>query len=139
MDALLNKHKPTYESLLLHAKLLHHLGRLEETAAALLLSIKLSHTTAQQLAVLELLAAIEDHLPTPPLPLTPATRRLRIQHELVLLIAYRWVQAVRHTADDRATAAAIHKALAQSQWSADQQHMLRQLQHHGPPAGTPRQ
>jgi len=53
-------------------------------------------------------------------------------------IAYRWVQAVRHTADDRATAAAINKALAQSQWSADEQHMLRQLQHHGRPAGTPR-
>lgn len=254
LDALFKKHKPTYESLLLHAKLLHHFGRLEETAAALLQSIKLSHTTAQQLAVLELLAAIEVHLPTPPLPLTPATRRLRIQHELVLFqpgaagrslykvippgsyeveeiilrrrrwlklaeedwgnaatcweavleveppppapqrrgllwqitrahqaitqlfkgrprrhsqaeadrllkeagqlirredwpaalpllqqasacdperyeIAYRWVQAVRHTADDRATAAAVNKALAQSQWSADQQQMLRQLQH----------
>jgi hypothetical protein len=44
-------------------------------------------------------------------------------------IAYRWVQAVRHTADDRATARAVNKVLAQSQWSADEQQMLRQLQH----------
>ena len=29
LDALLKKHKPTYEALLLHAKLLHHFGRLD--------------------------------------------------------------------------------------------------------------
>jgi len=253
LDALLKKHKPTYEALLLHAKLLHHFGRLDESAAALLKSIELSRTTAQQLAVLELLSSLEDHLSSPPAPLVGGTRRLRIHHELVLFqpsaadrslykaippgsyevgeiihcgrrwlklagedwgnaatcweavlevqrpppvpqkqgflwqiarmhqaitrllkgrprrhsqaeagqllkqasqfirqqdwpaalpllqkatacdpdryeIAYRWVQAVRHTADDRATAAAVNKVLAQSQWSADEQQMLRQLQ-----------
>jgi len=38
------------------------------------------------------------------------------------------VQAVRHTADDHATARAVKKALAQSQWSANEKEMLRQLQ-----------
>jgi tetratricopeptide (TPR) repeat protein len=254
LDALLKKHKPTYEALLLHAKLLHHFGRLDETAAALLQSIGMSHTTAQQLTVMELLAALEDRLPPTPAPLAPGARRLRIGHELLLFqpaaanrslhkaippggydveeilhrqrrwlklagedwgnaepcweavleterpapvpqkrgilwqvarvhqaigtvlksrprlhsqaeadkllkeasqhirrqdwqaalpllqkatacdperyeIAYRWVQAVRHTADDRATASAVKKALAQSQWSANEKEMLRQLQH----------
>jgi tetratricopeptide (TPR) repeat protein len=254
LDALLKKHKPTYEALLLHAKLLYHFGRLDETAAALLQSIGLSHTTAQQLAVMELLAALEDRLPGPPAPTARGTRRrLRIGHELVLFqpaaadrslhktippggyeveeilhrrrrwlklagedwgnaqtcweavlevhapasvpqdkgllrqiarmhraisvalkgrprlhsqmeadkllkeasqhirqqdwpsalpllqkasacdphryeIAYRWVQAVRHTADDHATASAVKKVLAQSQWSANEKEMLRQLQ-----------
>ncbi len=44
-------------------------------------------------------------------------------------IAYRWVQAVRQTGDDRATARAVNQVLAQSQWSANEQEMLRQLQH----------
>ncbi len=253
LDALLEKHQPTYESLLLHAKLLHHFGRVDDTAASLLKAIPLSHTTAQQLTVMELLAALEDRLSGPPKPPAPGRRRLRIQHELLLFppaaaerslhkaippgvyevgeiirgrhcwlklagedwgnaatcweavleihppapapqkkglvwqiarmhqaitcalqgrprlqsqmeagrllkqasqfirredwpaalpllqkacacdpdsyeIAYRWVQAVRHTADDPATARAVNKVLAQSQWSADEQQMLRQWQ-----------
>ena len=44
-------------------------------------------------------------------------------------IAYRWVQALRQTGDDRATARAVNQVLAQSQWSANEQAMLRQLQH----------
>lgn len=43
-------------------------------------------------------------------------------------IAYRWVQAVRRISDDRATAVAVDKVLAQNQWSPDEQQMLRQLQ-----------
>jgi thioredoxin-like negative regulator of GroEL len=42
-------------------------------------------------------------------------------------IAYRWVQAVRHTADDAATAQAVSQALGQSQWTESEQDMLRQL------------
>jgi thioredoxin-like negative regulator of GroEL len=254
LDALLKKHKPTYEALLLHAKLLHHFGRVEDTAAALLKSIPLSHTTAQQLVVLELLAILEERLASPPQTPVPGTRRLRIEHELVLFqpnaadrslhntippgsyqveetlhrqhrwlklaeenwgnaqtcwqavqeiqrpppvpqkkgflrqiarmhqaisvalkgrprlysqaeagqllqqanqfirredwqgavallekasacdphryeIAYRWVQAVRHTADARATARAVKKVLAQNQWSPNEQEMLRQVLH----------
>src|SRR5208283_444744 len=64
--------------------LLHHFGRLDETAAALLQSIPLSHTIAQQLTVMELLATLEDHLPIPPAPPARETRRLRIGHELIL-------------------------------------------------------
>ena len=84
LDALLQKHKPTYESLLLHAKLLHHFGRVDDTAASLLKAIPLSHTTAQQLTVMELLAVLEDRLSAPPMPPAPGARRLRIRHELLL-------------------------------------------------------
>ncbi len=258
LDALLHKHKPTYEALLLHAKLLHHFGRLEETVATLLKSIALSHTTAQQLTVLELLALLEERVQSPRQAPAPGTRRIAIGHALVLFpiaaqdprlhkeipagayeveeifhrhhpwlklagedwgnagmcweavreidppqpappqkgflrqmarlnhalttalhrkprhqtlaeartllqqasqlirggdwhkalpllqkasardpgsyeIAYRWVQAVRQTADARATARAVNKVLAQSQWSANEQEMLRQLQHSAAP------
>jgi thioredoxin-like negative regulator of GroEL len=44
-------------------------------------------------------------------------------------IAYRWVQAVRQTGDAAATSRAVNKVLAQTQWSATEQEMLRQLQH----------
>lgn len=257
LDALLKTHKPTYEALLLHAKLLHHFGRIEDTAACLLQSIQLSHTTAQQLTVMQLLAAIEDRHSSPPQAMARGTRRLRTQHELILFqphaadrsvhktippaeyeveetihrrhrwlklaaenwgnaetcweavreihrpapapskkgffwqitrlhqtitlalkgkprlhaqadadkllkeanqfirqedwqaalpllqkatagdphryeIVYRWVQAVRHTADDRATRQAVKKALAQEHWSATEQQMLQQLQHSVP-------
>jgi len=254
LDALLKKHKPTYESLLLHAKLLHHFGRVDETVAALLQTIALCQSTAQQLTVLELLAVLEERHQSPRKPLAPGTRPIQIYHRLVLFpiaaqdrllhkeipagvyeveetfhrnhrwlklagedwgnaamcweavlqihppdpappqkgflwqmarinqaitlalkgkrrlqsqaeagqllkqagqfirredwrsalpllqkasacdpdnyeIAYRWVQAVRHIADDRATARAVNTVLSQSQWSADEQEMLRQLQH----------
>jgi hypothetical protein len=43
-------------------------------------------------------------------------------------IVYRWVQAVRHTADDATTARAVKRALQQNQWSFDQQEMLERLQ-----------
>ena len=46
-------------------------------------------------------------------------------------IVYRWVQAVRHAADDRATAVAVKKALAQSQWSAERKR-------NAPPVAAPR-
>jgi thioredoxin-like negative regulator of GroEL len=254
LEALLEKHQPTYEALILHAKLLHHFGRLDATAAALLRAIQLSHTAEQQLTVMELLAALEDRLPAAPKPAAPGTRRINIRHELALFppgaadrlqqrfippgdyeveemihgrevwlklagedwgnakacweavleipapaaapsrkgifwqigrmhqaisvalkgkprhqrqaeadrllkeanqfirredwpaalpllqkaltcdphryeIAYRWVQAVRQTGDPAAAARAINKVLAQSQWSATEQEMLRQLQH----------
>jgi len=254
LEALLQRHKPTYEAQILHAKLLHHFGRWDDAAAALLEAVPLSHTTGQQLAVMELLAVLEDRFPGAPEAAVPGTRRRRLQHELVLFqagaadrslhkaippgdyeveeiiqgrqrwlklagenwgnaegcweaareipaatvappkqgffwqigrmhqaisnvikgkprlqaqaeagqllkeasqlirqedwqtalpllqkatacdphryeIAYRWVQAVRQTGDDRATARAVNQVLAQSQWSANEQAMLRQLQH----------
>jgi hypothetical protein len=43
-------------------------------------------------------------------------------------IAYRWVQAVRNTADDATTARAVKRALHQNQWTFDQQEMLERLQ-----------
>ena len=42
-------------------------------------------------------------------------------------IAYRWVLAVRHTANDAATAEAVSQVLQQSQWTENEQHMLQQL------------
>jgi tetratricopeptide (TPR) repeat protein len=253
LDELLKMHKPTYEALLLKAKLLHHFGSVDETVATLLALIELSKTTAQQLAVMQLLAVLEPHHRTPPKPLTPGARRIEIHHELILFptsadasplhkeippgayeveetshrnhrwfklagedwgnaqmcweailatqtpaaappkkglfrriarmhqaittaiqgkpriqlqaeaqklvreanqlirrndwqaalpllqkasacdpdryeLAYRWVQAVRHTAGDAATAQAVSQVLRQSQWTENEQHMLQQLQ-----------
>jgi hypothetical protein len=84
LGKLLTKHKPTYEAMLLKAKLLYHIGGAQETADALVQTIGLSKTTQQQLAVMELLAAL-DELPQPaPKPPACGTRRLSIQHDLVL-------------------------------------------------------
>jgi tetratricopeptide (TPR) repeat protein len=84
LEALLKKHQPTYEALLLQAKLLHHFQRFDETIAALLHMIRLSRTTEQQLAVMELLAGLGAHqqgvLDSP----VPGKRPIRITHELVL-------------------------------------------------------
>jgi thioredoxin-like negative regulator of GroEL len=84
LNQLLTKHKPTYEALLIKAKLLYHVGRVEETAATLLNLIALSNTTAQQLVVMELLASLEEHLQDPPEPPAPGARRIEIHHELIL-------------------------------------------------------
>jgi thioredoxin-like negative regulator of GroEL len=83
LETLLKNHKPTHEALLLHAKLLHHLGRIDATADALLKSLPLAQTADQQLVVTQLLA----ELPAPPLAAAPAsksTRRFRIAHDLIL-------------------------------------------------------
>jgi tetratricopeptide (TPR) repeat protein len=255
LDELLKKHKPTYESLLLKAKLLNHFGSVDETVATLLSLIELSQTTAQQLAVMELLAILEGRHQDPPRPFVPGTRRIEIHHELILFqmagdtsplhkeippgayeieetmhhyrrwlklagedwgnaemcweavqagrrpaaappkngafwriarmhqaittaikrkprrqqqaeakrlfkeasqfirredwhkavpllqeasacdpdhfeIAYRWVQAVRHTASDAATEQAVSQALRQSRWTEHEEQMLGQLQRH---------
>jgi tetratricopeptide (TPR) repeat protein len=252
LDELLKKHKPTYEALLLKAKLLHHFGSVDETVATLLGLIELSRTTPQQLAVMELLAILEGRRQDSPRPLAAGTRRIEIHHELILLqmaadiapphkeippgayeieetihhyrrwfklagedwgnaemcweavmvhprpvpaplkkgffgqiarmhraitaalkrkprlqqqaeaktlfneasqyirsddwqkalpllqeasacdpdqyeIAYRWVQAVRHTSSDAATEQAVSQVLAQSQWTGHEEQMLRQL------------
>jgi hypothetical protein len=42
-------------------------------------------------------------------------------------IAYRWVLAVRHTANDAVTAQAVSQVLQQSQWTENERHMLHQL------------
>jgi tetratricopeptide (TPR) repeat protein len=84
LDELLKKHKPTYEALLLKAKLLHHLGSVDETVATLLRLIELSQSPAQQLAVMELLTFLEGQHQEPPGPFVSGTRRLEIHHELVL-------------------------------------------------------
>jgi thioredoxin-like negative regulator of GroEL len=84
LDELLKKHKPTYEALLLKARLLYHLGGWDEAVATLLNLIELSQTTQQQLMVMEFLALLEEHHPNPPKPLATGARRIRIRHELVL-------------------------------------------------------
>jgi thioredoxin-like negative regulator of GroEL len=84
LEELLAKHQPTYEALLLKAKLLYHVGGGADTAAALLQLIELSKTTQQQLAVMDLLAQLEDLQPPETKPLAPGTRRLSLHHELIL-------------------------------------------------------
>ena len=84
LEQILKTHKPTYEAVLLKAKLLHQCGRLDETVAALLSLIALSQSTAQQLAVMELLGLLADYHRSPPKPLAAGIRRIQIGHELVL-------------------------------------------------------
>jgi thioredoxin-like negative regulator of GroEL len=84
LDELLKKHKPTYEALLLKAKLLNHLGGWDEAVATLLSLIELSQSVEQQLVVMEFLALLEEHHPDPPKPLVAGARRIQIRHELVL-------------------------------------------------------
>jgi len=84
LEALLQKRRPTYEALVLHAKLHHHFARWDAAAAALLRVIPLSHTLEQQLTVMELLATLEERLPVAPGPPAPGTRRISIGHELAL-------------------------------------------------------
>jgi thioredoxin-like negative regulator of GroEL len=84
LDKLLQKHKPTYEAVLLKARLLHHIGRVDEAAAALLSLIELTNSTAQQLAVMEMLGALEGTSQPPPGPPASGARRVQIRHELVL-------------------------------------------------------
>jgi thioredoxin-like negative regulator of GroEL len=84
LDELLKKRKPTYEAWLLRAKLLHHRGSVNETVAALLKMIPLSHTTDQQSAVMELLRQLEDYYQEAPRALALGVRRIQIDHELVL-------------------------------------------------------
>jgi ferritin-like metal-binding protein YciE len=42
-------------------------------------------------------------------------------------IAYRWVQAVRQTASDAATAQVVSQVLKQSLWTESEQYMLQEL------------
>jgi hypothetical protein len=84
LDELFKAHKPTYEAVLLKAKLLNHFGRMGETVATLLSLIQLSKTTAQQLTVMELLRPLEAHHHHSPKPLAAGTRRVEIGHELIL-------------------------------------------------------
>ena len=84
MDQLLKKHNPTYEALLLKSKLLHHFSSVDETVATLLKMIPLSHSTQQQLAVMEMLVTLENQHQGAACPFVPQTRRLRTRHELVL-------------------------------------------------------
>jgi len=84
LDELLKTHKPTYEALLIKAKLLYNLGSVDETVATLLSLIPMSHTTAQQLAVMELLAVLEGQHQEPPKPIVAGTRHIEIHHDLVL-------------------------------------------------------
>ncbi len=87
LDGLLEKHKPTYEALLLKSKLLHHFSSVDETVATLLEMIPLSHSTDQQLSVMEALATLENQLQNPAMPFIPGTRRIRTRHEFVLFPA----------------------------------------------------
>jgi tetratricopeptide (TPR) repeat protein len=84
LDELFKKHKPTYEAVLLKAKLLNHIGRVDEARSALLDLIALSNGTAQQLTVMETLAFLDENQQEPPKPPVPGTRRIEIYHDLVL-------------------------------------------------------
>jgi tetratricopeptide (TPR) repeat protein len=84
LEKLLDQHRPTYEALLLKAKLHYHIGGIDQTTAALVQSIGLSHTTEQQLAVMELLAQIEEQQPPASHPPAGGTRRLSLGLELIL-------------------------------------------------------
>jgi tetratricopeptide (TPR) repeat protein len=84
LDQLLNKHKPTYEALLLKTKLLHHFSSVDETVKTLLEMIPLSHSIPQQLAVMEALSALESQFQSPANIIVPGMRRIHIRHELVL-------------------------------------------------------
>jgi thioredoxin-like negative regulator of GroEL len=84
LDELLTKHKPTYEAVLIKAKLLHHFGSVDETVATLLSLIALSKTTEQQLEVMELLDLLEEHRQIPVKPPASGAREIEIRHELVL-------------------------------------------------------
>jgi len=84
LDDLLQKHNPTYEAILIKAKLLYHFGRVDETVATLLSLIELSKSTTQQLTVMELLRSLEEQDQSPPTPLAPSARRVQIDHELIL-------------------------------------------------------
>ena len=87
LEALLKKHRPTYEALLLKAKLLHHFQHFAETKVTLLQMIRLSHATQQQLAVMELLARLEGRQRSAPKVPIPGASAIRISHELVLFQA----------------------------------------------------
>jgi tetratricopeptide (TPR) repeat protein len=84
LDELLKKRKPTYEAVLLKAKLLNHLGSVDETAATLLGLIELTKTTEQRLAVMQHLASLEDRFRPSKKPLVYDARRIETRHELIL-------------------------------------------------------
>lgn len=87
LEKLLKKHKPTYEALNLKAKLLNHFQRFDETVAALLQMLRLSHTAEQQLIVMELLSGLDRHLSGPARIPVLGVREIQIAHELVLFQA----------------------------------------------------
>ena len=68
---------------MLKSKLLHHFSSVDETVAILLKMIPLSHSTQQQLAVMEP-SPPGKPIPGPVKSLRPKTRRIRIHHELVM-------------------------------------------------------
>ena len=84
LEELLKTRKPTYEALLLKAKLLHHVGRVDEARTALLGLIGLSHSTPQQLAVMEMLAFLDENNQESPRAPASGTRRIEIGHDLIL-------------------------------------------------------
>jgi thioredoxin-like negative regulator of GroEL len=83
LDELLKNHKPTYEAVLLRAKLLNHIGRTDETVTTLLSLIALSNGPEQQMAVMENLFFLEQENQTPPVAISEK-RRFEIYRELML-------------------------------------------------------
>ncbi len=85
LEALLKQYKPSFNALLLKAKLLNQFQRYNEVEAALLQMLRLSGTARQQLTVIELLASLEAHqkgvLERP----EPGRRPWRINRPLVLV------------------------------------------------------
>jgi len=84
LEALLKTHKPSYEAFHVHAKLLNHFQRFDETVATLLRMIPLSKTTQQQLIAMELLDGLAGQQVSPAKPFEAGARPVRITHELVL-------------------------------------------------------
>jgi hypothetical protein len=113
LECLLVKHKPTYEAMILHAKLLHHVARWADTSEALLKAIRLSHTAQQQLVAMELLAQLEDRLTVAPQSAVPGRRQFRIMHELVLF----------HCAADRT----VHKVIPPGEYEVESASVGKQL------------
>jgi tetratricopeptide (TPR) repeat protein len=84
LERLLAARKPTYEAVLTRAKLLNHIGRVNEAEGALLQLIGLSQSGPQQLSVMEMLSSLETLPPDAPPAAVSGTRDMEIGHEFVL-------------------------------------------------------
>jgi len=85
LDSLLKNHKATYEALLLKTRLLYHFQNVPDTLDTLLKMLPLSKSTAQRVAVMEGLMAIQNQGPRPTQSTSRERRTVRIQHELLVV------------------------------------------------------
>jgi thioredoxin-like negative regulator of GroEL len=85
LDSLLKIHKATFEALLLKTRLLYNFQNVPDTLDTLLKMLPLSKSTAQRVAVMEGLVAIQNQSPRPRQSPNRERRIVRIQHELLVL------------------------------------------------------